>query len=413
MGEMSMSGKPYLCVLSVFGSIVLGSCLGFGQGAAASITGTVRDSSGAVLPGATVIAKQTDSGLTRTVISSENGAFSIELLPIGPYEITTILPGFKQETRKGVNLAVGQQAVINLTLEVGAAAESVTVTDEAPIVNATLSSTSGLINETQIKELPLNGRSFDQLLTLNVGTVDNRSNVSNNAWTSFSVAGKRPEANRFLMNGVDYIGSNSTGQFITPSRASGQLLGVDAVREYNVIQHTYGAEYGKRAGAQVVVVSSSGTNQLHGALFEYLRNGGLDARNFFEDVKGPFKRNQFGAELGGPLKKDKAFLFGNYEGFRERWGVPNVAIVPDAEARLGTLPCYLVSLKAADGSCPNPAALIPAINSTGTLQAGMLPYANDFWPAPNGPELMDATGLLPTETAEAIGNPLRSVREDF
>jgi hypothetical protein len=225
------------------------------------------------------------------------------------------------------------------------------------------------------------------------------------------VAGKRPETNRFILNGVDYIGANATGQFITPSGSSGQLLGVDAVREYNVIQHTYGAEYGKRAGAQVVVVSSSGTNQLHGAVFEYLRNGALDARNFFENAKGPFKRNQFGGELGGPLKKDKAFLFGNYEGFRERWNVPNVANVPDAQARLGNLPCYLVRLKLADGPCPNPAALIPATNSTGTLKSGMLPYANFFWPAPNGTELL--VNGLPSGTAQAIGNPLRSVREDF
>src|SRR5206468_5958106 len=131
------------------------------------------------------------------------------------------------------------------------------------------------------------------------------SNVSNNNWTSFSVAGKRPEMNRFLMNGVDYLGTNSSGSYITPSGSSGQLLGVEAVREYNVLQHSYGAEYGKRGGAQVTVVSSSGTNQSHGDAFEYLRNGALDARNFFDDTIGapPFKRNQFGGALGGPLKR--------------------------------------------------------------------------------------------------------------
>jgi len=120
------------------------------------------------------------------------------------------------------------------------------------------------------------------------------------------------------------------------------LLGVDAVREYNVLQHTYGAEYGKRAGAQVTVVSSSGTNQWHGDAFEYLRNSALDARNFFDDTIAapPFKRNQFGGALGGPLKNDKAFIFANYEGFRERLAVSSVAIVPDAQARLGFMPCY-------------------------------------------------------------------------
>src|SRR5882762_3069104 len=312
--------------------------------------------------------------------------------------------GFQREVRRGIKLVVAQEAVVNLTLQVGSMVQQVTVTEDAPLVNTTMTQMSGLISEEQIKELPLNGRSFDQLLTLNTGTVDNRSNINNGAWTSFSVSGKRPETNRFLMNGVDYIGSNSTGQFITPSGSSGQLLGVEAVREYNVLQHTYGAEYGKRAGAQVVVVSSSGTNQLHGDAFEYLRNSVLDARNFFEGTKGPFKRNQFGGALGGPLKKNKAFLFGNYEGFRERWAVPNVAIVPDAQARQGFLPCNVIT--PAPSSCP-PSGYAPVPK----LATGMLPYANYFWPAPNGSELL--VGGLPTGTAKAIGNPLRKVREDF
>src|SRR5262245_44298372 len=377
----------------ILGLIALGSSLILAQGSTAAISGIVRDATGALIPGATVSAKHIESGLTRMAVSSENGGYNLQLLPVGAYELSTDIPGFKQQVRRGSNLVVGQEAVSNLTLDVGAAAELVTVTDEAPIVNTTLSSTSGLINEAQIKELPLNGRSFDQLLTLNVGTVDNRSNVSNNGWTAFSVAGKRPETNRFLMNGVDYIGSNGAGSYITPSGSSGQLLGVEAVREYNVLQHTYGAEYGKRAGAQVTVVSSSGTNQWHGDLFEYMRNSALDARNPFENAKGPFQRNQFGGALGGPLKKDKAFLFGNYEGFRERWGVPSVAIVPDGDARQGRL--------------PNAAGVfVPVAN----LEQRMLQYANTFWPAPTQEIFRDG---LPTGSAYAASNPKRKVREDF
>jgi Carboxypeptidase regulatory-like domain len=413
-GKIPVASGTFLSLIvcvgtALVGLIALGSRTLHAQGFGAAITGAVRDTSGAGVPGAMVTAKHLETGLTRAVEVDATGNYRIGSLPVGEYELTAEGMGFQREVRRGVNLVVAQEAVVNITLQVGSIVQQVTVTEAAPLVNTTTTSTSGVISEQQIKELPLNGRSFDQLLTLNTGTVDNRSNINNGAWTSFSVAGKRPETNRFLMNGVDYIGSNSTGQFITPSGSSGQLLGVDAVREYNVIQHTYGAEYGKRAGAQVVVVSSSGTNQVHGALFEYLRNGSLDARNFFEDVKGPFKRNQFGGEVGGPLKKDKAFLFGNYEGFRERWGVPNVAIVPDAQARLGNLPCNIVIPAA---GCPNPAAYVVATNKTGTMKPGMLPYANDFWPAPNGPELLDASGL-PTGTAESIGNPLRSIREDF
>src|SRR5207247_1660580 len=197
------------------------------------------------------------------------------LLPVGAYELTTARPGFKQDVRRGIDLIVGQQAVINLTLEVGAAGEQVTVTEEAPLVNTTLSSTSGLISEQQIKELPLNGRSFDQLLALNAGVVNNTSNMAGGArcaFPAFSVARHRKETHRFLVNGFDWVGGNATGQFITPSGASSQLLGVEAVREYNVLEHTYGAEYGKRAGGQVSIVTSSGTNQWHGSLFEYHRN---------------------------------------------------------------------------------------------------------------------------------------------
>src|SRR5882724_11027270 len=229
--------------------IALPTCLVFAQTSAATILGVVKDTSGALVPGVSITVKHTETGLTRTATSSESGDYNVPLLPVGAYELTTAMPGFKQQVRSGINLAVGQQAVINLTLEVGAVAEQVTITEEAPLVNTTLSSTSGLISEQQVKELPLNGRSFDQLLALNVGVANNTSNIGQgNGWTGFSVAGKRQETNRFLINGVDWVGGNSTGQFITPSGASGQLLGVEAVREYNVLEHTYGAEYGKRAG---------------------------------------------------------------------------------------------------------------------------------------------------------------------
>src|SRR5881396_903176 len=250
------------------------------------------------------------------------------------------MPGFKQAVRLGINLAVGQEAVIDLTLEVGANAEQVTVSEEAPLVNTTLASTSGLISEQQVKDLPLNGRSFDNLLVLNVSTSNPSSNVNNGAWTAFSVAGKRMENNRYLLNGLDWIGQNGTGQFITPMGVSRQLLGVDAVREFNVLPHSYGAEYGKRAGGQISVVTSSGTNQLHGSAFEYLRNSALDARNFFDQTIGtpPFKRNQFGGALGGPLKKDKMFLFGTYEGFQERLSKSSVSVVPGTFARQGLFP---------------------------------------------------------------------------
>src|SRR5215831_2929116 len=373
-----------LCALGKLGLAIIlliafRTCESFAQTATASIVGVVRDTSGALIPGVTVNIKHVDSGLTRTVISSETGNYTAPSLPVGPYEISTTMPGFKQEVRRCIHLVVGQQAVIDLTLEVGGNAEQVTVSEEAPLVNTTLASTSGLITEAQVKDLPLNGRSFDNLLILNVNTTNPSSNVNNGAWTSFSVAGKRMETNRYLLNGLDWIGQNGTGQFITPLGTSRQLLGVDAVREFNVLPHSYGAEYGKRAGGQISVVTSSGTNRLHGSVFEYLRNSALDARNFFDQSSTPpFRRNQFGGSLGGPIIKDKAFLFGNYEGFRQRWANSASTSVPDEFARQGMMPCYIAT-PAACG--PNTSLQAQSQYVTvPNLKPGMLPYLNYFWP---------------------------------
>src|SRR5438094_6916473 len=239
-------------VTAIFALIALGTCLSVAQTSTATILGTVKDSTGALIPGASITVKHTESGLTRSVVSRENGGYNVPLLPVGAYEITTTMPGFKQAVRSGVNLVVGQEAVVDLTLEVGAPAEQVTVTEEAPLVNTTTSSTSGVITEQQVKDLPLNGRSFDQLITLNVGVSNATSNTLDGGnWNMFSVAGKRPETNRFIINGIDWVGGNANGQYITPEGASRQMLGVEAVREFNVLTDTYSAEYGKRDGGQI------------------------------------------------------------------------------------------------------------------------------------------------------------------
>jgi hypothetical protein len=372
--------------------MALGTGLALAQTSTATILGTVRDSSGALLPGVTITVKHTESGLMRSVISAENGGYNVPLLPVGAYEITTMMPGFKTDVRSGINLVVGQEAVVDLTLEVGAPAEQITVSEEAPLVNTTTASTSGVITEQQIKELPLNGRSFDQLITLNAGVTNATSNTLNgNTWNMFSVAGKRPETNRFIINGIDWVGPSATGQFITPYGASNQLLGVEATREFNVLTDTYGAEYGKRAGAQVSVVTTSGTNQLHGTAFEYVRNNMFDARNFFDQTIGapPFKRNQFGGALGGPLKKDKIFLFGTYEAYVQRLSVSSASVVPGTCARQGLFPD-------ASGTCAPVSGMKPE----------MLKYAKYFWPAPSTPDRRDGTAI-------AYANPVNSVGENF
>ena len=402
-------------VLALVGSIALGNGPVHAQGFAAAITGTVSDTSGAAVPGAMVTVKHLETGLTRVAEADATGNYNIASLPVGQYELTAERMGFQREVRRGITLVVGQEAVLNLTLQVGSVVQQVTVTEEAPLVNTTMASTSGVITETQVKELPLNGRSFDQLLTLNVGVSNTTSNTLNGGtWNMFSVAGKRPETNRFILNGIDWVGGAATGQFITPYGASGKLLGVEAMREFNVLTDTYGAEYGKRAGGQISVVTTSGTNQLHGDVFEYLRNSAVDARDFFDQTPStpPFRRNQFGGALGGPLKKDKLFLFGTYEEFRERLARPYDSIVPDAQARLGNLPCYIVNKSGPSptSACPSPGAYVPVTN----LKSGMLPYANDFWPAPSaGAELLDPVSKLPGGTAHSYNNPKQTINEHF
>src|SRR5215468_375373 len=381
--------------------IALSACLSFGQTSTATILGTVKDASGALVPGVSITIKHTESGLTRAVVSGERGGYNVPLLPVGAYEITTTMPGFKQAVRSGINLVVGQEAVVDLTLDVGAPAEQVTVTEEVALLNTTTSSTSGVITEQQVKELPLNGRSFDQLITLNVGVSNATSNtLDSGAWNMFSVAGKRPETNRFIINGIDWIGANATGQFITPEGASRQLLGVEAVREFNVLTDTYGAEYGKKAGGQINIVTTSGTNQLHGSAFEYLRNNVLDARNFFDQTIGtpPFKRNQFGGSLGGPLKKDKMFAFGTYEGYQERLSRSSASIVPGTNARLG---------QAWPGNTLGPnGSAVPVGSPVPGLQLAMLKYANAFWPAPSGPDRPDGSAI-------SYNNPPQKIGESF
>jgi Carboxypeptidase regulatory-like domain/TonB-dependent Receptor Plug Domain len=363
----------------------------------AAISGTVDDASGAGVGGAKVVITNVETGATRTVTTDESGKFSALSLAVGPNEVKVEKTGFKSAVRTGINLEVAQQAVVNFKLEVGVVSEQVTVTGDASIVNTTTSSVSGVVGEREVKELPLNGRSFDNLITLNPGAVNYSSmkslNTSTSAGNTFSVAGRRTSENLFLMNGIEYTGSSQLA--VSPGGVSGQLLGIDAVREFNVLTDSYSAEYGKRAGAQVSVVTQSGSNSLHGTVFEFLRNSALDARNFFDrGFVPPFRRNQFGGALGGPIKKNKLFLFGNYEGFRQSLALSSVSVVPDALVRQGLI--------------PNPTTGV--YSKPANLNNAMLPFLT-LWPEPNGAELL-SSGVA-SGTAFSFNNPTQRAHEDF
>jgi len=220
---------------------------------AASLSGRVEDASGAPIPGAKVTVKNAETGATRTALADDQGNYRVLALAVGLKEVKAEKAGFRAAVRRGVNLAVGQEAVVNLRLDVGEITQEVTVSADAPLVNTTTAQISGLVTEQQVKDLPLNGRSFDNLITLNPGTVNysamKTAQTSTSNGNTFSVAGRRTSENLFLFNGVEYTGSSQLG--ITPGGVSGQLLGIDAIREFNVQTDTYPAEYGKRAGAQV------------------------------------------------------------------------------------------------------------------------------------------------------------------
>jgi len=363
----------------------------------ASISGNVEDASGAAISGATITVTDLETAATRSVTTDSAGNYRVLSLPMGRHEIKAEKGGFKAAIRTGVKLDVGQEAVVNLRLEVGRVVQQVVVSDEGSVVNTTTASVSGLVGEQEVKDLPLNGRSFDNLITLNPGTVNYTALRSANTTTSngsaYAVDGQRPGDSLMLLNGVEYTGSSQLA--VTPGGVSGNLLGIDAVREFNVLTDDYDAEYGKREGAQVVVVTQSGSNALHGTLYEFIRNSALDGRNYFDQGSiPPFRQNQFGGAVGGPIKKNRVFVFGNYEGFRQSLSVSSLSIVPDAEARMGYLP-------------NSEGVEMPVEN----LNLAMLPYMS-FWPAPNGGELGGSEGASGGE-AFSFNHPKQHIREDF
>jgi hypothetical protein len=372
---------------------VLGSLLAGGPFVApasaqadSSLWGSVSDETDAGVSGATIVIRNLETGTERTLTTDVSGHYNASALPVGHYEIAASKAGFQTDRRSSVNLVVGQREEINFKLQVGQVHQTVEVPETSTVVQITTEDDSSLVGERQVKDLPLNGRSYDQLLTLNPGIINYTSQRSGGIGTSnsvvgnmFAVSGRRPQENLFLLNGVEFTSASEINN--TPGGTSGQLLGVDAVREFAVVKDTYGADYGKRPGAQINIVTANGTNDFHGSAYEFLRNSALDARNFFDHGAIPhFERNVFGASVGGPLVKDKTFVFANYEGFRQALGVSDLTLVPDNTSRAS------------------------AVASIRPLLA--------LWPVANGPELLTSTASA-SGIAEAFSNPVQHIREDF
>jgi len=307
-----------------------------------AITGTVTDQSGAIVLNATVVVKNLGTGVSQTVASNASGYYDVPNLVPGEYTVTVSAPGFATVVRSDVDLNVGNQLVINARLAPGQVSETVEVTGEAPNIDLSGSSMGGTVRGGTVRELPLNGRDWSMLATLEPGvatvrtekTVANNNDRANRGLGNFlTVAGARPEQNNYRVDGIS-INDYSNG---APGSVLGVNLGVDSIQEFSVMTGNAPAEYGKSSGGIINAVSRSGTNTFHGTGYEFLRNSALDARNFFDKAIPPFKRNQFGGSAGGPIVKNRLFIFGDYEGLRQGLGITSVSSVPSPNARAGLL----------------------------------------------------------------------------
>src|SRR5215471_18183407 len=308
-----------------------------------TISGTVSDSNGRVIVGAEIEITNPATGISRAVTTNTDGFYTAPNMQAGTYDLKYTAKGFRTEVRNGVSLTVGASQVLDLTMQIGAAVETVEVQSEAPAVQTSTSDISAVVNATTVRELPLNGRSWTDLAELQAGVNAIQTQPSFTAGTDrgnrgfgqqLTISGARPQQNNYRLDGVS-LNDYANG---APGSVLGGSLGVDAIQEFSVITSNYSAEYGKTSGGVVNAITRSGTNQFHGNVYEFLRNSKLDAKNYFDTgTIPPFKRNQFGGSLGGPIFRSKTFFFADFEAIRQSKGISSVTFVPSENAWNGLL----------------------------------------------------------------------------
>src|SRR5437867_6115326 len=382
----------------------------------ATLSGTVTDTSGAVIPGVTISIKNRATGVGRTVMADEAGLYSAPNLQAGGYDVTATQPGFSTVVQSNITLTVGAQQQLNITMKVGETAQVVEVTSAAPLVQVNSSVISGVVESKQILDIPLNGRDWASLATLSPGVTGLNGEVQmpfesgalrgNRGFGSqLTISGGRPTQNNYRLDGLsisDY--TNGSGSVV------GVTLGVDAIQEFSVITGNYSAEYGRTSGGVINAISKSGTNAFHGDVYEFLRNDKLDANDFFSNrahqPRPTLRRNQFGAAAGGPIRKDRTFVFGDYEGIRFAEGsASGNSNVPSENARLG----ILAGQPVLTGPCPNPAAqrnLAPGRATTCVDNMIAAKYLA-LYQHPNGPVTANP------DVANIVFAPTRVVHENF
>lgn len=309
---------------------LLGAPAASAQITSAAISGVVTDETGGALSGVSITVKNLATGLVRSTVSASNGSYGIAGLPPGVYDARATLAGFATAVQDGIHLSVAQQVSLNLTMKVGAS-EVIVVAGKAALVEMKTSSLSVLVDEETIERLPLNGRNFLDLALLQPGIAAFKALPARGQQLNINGAGGR--TNSFLLDGANMKGVAGRGV----SNAADTTLGLDMIREFRVVTNAFSADYGRAMGGVISVVTKSGTNDFRGSGFEFFRDRALNARNFFDTDKPPFKRHQFGFTAGGPIRKDQAFFFGGVEWLTERFGLTRVATVPTAAARSGAV----------------------------------------------------------------------------
>jgi carboxypeptidase family protein/TonB-dependent receptor-like protein len=362
----------------------------------ATLAGRVNDSTGGVVPGATITARHLERSIERIAVSDADGRYVIAALPVGTYDVRAELSGFKPVVRQGVTLTVNEALAVDFTLEVGGVVEAVNVLGDASSVNTRTGELSYLVDERAIEQLPLNGRNYTDLAFLQPGVTpypfrDGGSVVAHGL--GMSVNGQDPRANVYLLDGT-LLNDMTNGP---AGSAAGTALGTETVQEFRVETNAYGAEYGRMSGGQINVITKAGGNTLRGSAYEFHRNDALDAKNYFDTGdKPPFTRNQFGVTLGGPIRRDSLFYFVGYEGLRENLGRTITSAVPDLNARRGLLP-----------DTANPGQFLNV-----GVNAAVAPYINAY-PEPNGASLSDGTALHSFQFDQKIDQNFLQGRVDY
>lgn len=346
-----------------------------------SIRGVVLDPSGAGVPSAQVMATHVETGFTRVARSEPDGSFVLVLLPLGHYRLAVIAPNFKKYVRDGIALSVNQTASVTVNLEIGSEQQQVQVTADAALIETATTSLGKTVYEREILDLPLNGRNFSQLGLLQPGVAPITPGLAAAGGTlregqPYSVNGQRPESNNFLIDGATNFNGVDGGFVLKPP--------VDSIAEFKILTHTANAEFGSAAGSTTNIVTRSGSNQLHGSIWEFVRNDMFDSANFFENADGfpksEYRQNQFGAAAGGPIRRDKTFFFGYYEGFRNRQGETiNKVRVPSRLERQGDFSedgAPLLNLFASGGPTPLPGNKVPFIDPTAQKVLALYPLPN-------------------------------------